>query len=240
MVSNQACELENDHRWIPGSVQSRVHIVEHRDFAQGPTDLLDEVPVMSATVLGLDMILQEPYIDLRSVSDLILSDVGATIQILRLVGREYDFAADRPSRIGDCIASLDVSSWYGAVSARTFACDRKHEATTAVWRHCRLVAQYAQLVAESMEHVTPEDAYMVGLLHGIGAIPKVLGWPNGERASSVANAMRAMEETLPPFVTAALRSLDDSGASSAWRFILTAAHELAGSDPNTVELNPPI
>jgi hypothetical protein len=38
-----------------------------------------------------------------------------------------------------------------------------------------------------------------------------------------------MEGTLPLFVLAAMRSMSDSSSSSGWRFILTAAHELAGS-----------
>ena len=143
---NHVCEEEIDHSWVPASAQLRLRFREEASLAREYADLLDEVPVMSATVLGLDMILQEPYVDLRSVSDLILSDVGATIQILRLIRREYDFAADRPSRIGECLASLDVKTWYRAVSARTFACDRKNAAIAALWKHCREIAQYAQLV----------------------------------------------------------------------------------------------
>ena len=230
---NKAWELEVDHSWIPASTEGHLRFQDRKNFAREPSDLLDAVPVMSATVLGLDMILQELYIDLRLVSDLVLSDVGATIQILRLSGREYDLAADRPRRIGDCIASLDVSAWYAAISARTFPCDRKHVETTALWRHCRLVAQYAQLVAESMEQFAPEDAYLVGLLHGIGAIPTVLGWPAGEQGSRTATALLEIEDALPPFVLAALRNLNEPGPLSGWRFILAAAHELATSAGNS-------
>jgi hypothetical protein len=190
------------------------------------TDLLDEVPVMSATVLGLDMLLQEPFVDLHKVSELILSDVGATIQILRLIGKEYDNAAERPSRIGECIANLDVATWFGAISARTFVDDWEHSATTAVWKHCRLIAQYAQLVAESMEDISPDDAYLVGLLHGVGTIPAALGWPFSGGAGQDQGVLIAMEESLPLFVRAALHGTCNSSTSSIWRFILTSAHKL--------------
>lgn len=230
---NRSWELEVDDSWIPASSQRRLHLQDRKNSLEDASNLLDEVPVMSATVLGLDMILQEPYIDLRLVSDLILSDVGATIQILRLIGREYDFAADRPRRIGDCIASLDVSVWYAAISARTFPCDREHVEITALWRHCRLVAQYAQLVAESMEQFAPEDAYLVGLLHGIGAIPTVLSWPTGDHAGRTANALLEMEDALPPFVLAALQRMNEPAPLSGWRFVLAAAHELAASAQNS-------
>ncbi len=225
---NQAFDTANDHSWVPSSAWQGLRLLEHSTFSPKKADFLDHVPVMSATVLGLEMLLQEPCIDLRIASELILSDVGATIQILRLIGREYDLAAERPSRMGDCISNLDVDAWFSAISARTFPCDRQHAATTAVWRHCRLVAQYAQLVAESLDTVSPEDAYLVGLLHGIGEIPAALGWPNCGRGVTDPGALVAMEGTLPLFVLAAIRSMSDSSSLSGWRFILTAAHELAG------------
>ncbi len=226
---NQAFDTANDHSWVPSSAWQGLRLLEQQRHAQKRADFLDDVPVMSATVLGLEMLLQNPCIDLGMASELVLSDVGATIQILRLIGREYDFPAERPSRMGDCIASLDVDVWFGAICARTFACDRAHAATTAVWRHSRLVAQYAQLVAESLDGVSPEDAYLVGLLHGIGSIPAALGWPNCGRGGTDAGALSAMEGTLPLFVLDAMRSMNDASSSPGWRFILTAAHELAGS-----------
>ncbi len=182
---------------------------------------------MSATVLGLEILLHEPCIDLRMASELVLSDVGATIQILRLIGREYEFATEHPYRMGDCLASLDAGTWFDAISARTFACDREHAATTALWNHCRLVAQYAQLVAESLDGISPEEAYLVGLLHEIGAIPKVLSWPNDGLDDSESASLLAMEGSLPLFVLSAIQSTNDSGSSSTWKIVLTSAHELA-------------
>jgi len=189
---------------------------------------LDDVPVMPATVLGLEMLLYEPCIDLRKASELVLSDVGATIQTLRLIGRDYDFATELPYRMGDCIAGLDLGTWFDAMSARTLAFEGQHSAATAFWKHGRLIAQYAQLVAESLDRISPENAYLVGLLHDVGAIPKALGWPNGGSGASDPGALSALEGSLPLFVLAAMRSVNDSCASSTWRFILSAAHELAG------------
>src|SRR5277367_1350924 len=109
---NQPIDAPTDHSWIPSSARRRLGFPEQKKFAHKKVDLLDDVPVMSATVLGLEILLQEPCIDLRMVSELILSDVGATIQILRLVGTEYEFAAEHPSRMGECIASLDAGTWF--------------------------------------------------------------------------------------------------------------------------------
>jgi hypothetical protein len=228
-VLDEMCDQVTDRSWIPSSASKVLRLVEEERFERVKADFLDSVPVMSETVLGLEMLMHEPFIDLRRVSAIVLSDVGATLHILRLIGRECPFAAEFPSRMDDCLASLDAGAWFNAMCTRTFACDRQHSAVTAVWKHCRLVAQYAQLVAESIEGVTPEDAYLVGLLHEIESIPRVLGWPNSRSGASAPVVLSGMEGSLPLFVLAAVRSALDSSPSSIWKPILTAAHELAGA-----------
>ncbi|MGD0941526.1 MAG: HDOD domain-containing protein [Terracidiphilus sp.] len=224
---DQMCEPVMDQSWIPSFALDDVHFGEQESPAREKMDFLNGVPVMAATLLGLQMLLHEAFIDLRKVSSLILSDVGATLQILRLIGREYDLAGERPGRMDDCIAGLDVDDWFSVLSANTFACDDEHYAATALWKHSLLVAQYAQLVAESIEGVSPEDAYLVGLLHEIQSVPTVLGWQSGDSAASTPNAFFAMDGALPFFVLAAMRSVNEPSSSSPWKLILTAAHDLA-------------
>ena len=208
------------HSWIPLSAWRRFHFPEPAKYEAAAAELLRNVPVMSATVLALDNLLHAPCVDLKRAAQFILSDVGATIQVLLLVGRECDSMAQPLSRMDDCLASLDVSAWFGVISAApTFPSDQPYAALTAMWRHCRLVAQYAQLVAESLDGVSPEDAYLLGLLHEFEALPVALGWP--EDAS-------AIEGLLPLFVLAAMRVVNEACPLSTWRSILTDAHELAG------------
>jgi hypothetical protein len=227
-VLNHAFDSVTGYAGIPSSTLGSFESYGQSALLSQETDFLDEVPVMLATVFGLDMLLQEPKIDLRMVSELVLSDVGATIQTLRMVRREYETATERPNRMCECIAGLDATLWFEALSSRVFVGDKEHSATTSVWKHCRSVAQCARFVAESMDDITPDDAYLVGLLHGIGAIPAALDWPE----SRLGRAMSAMEETFPPFVLAAMRSVNDSSCSSVWRFVLTAAHKLADGQAN--------
>jgi hypothetical protein len=200
-------------------------------------DILNDVPVMSATVLGLQMLLHEPYIDLRKVSAFVLSDVGATIQTLRIIGSEYALTTERPCRMDDCIAGLDVGDWFSVLSAHTFACDDEHSAATALWKHSFLVAQYAQLVAGSIEGIPPEDAYLVGLLHEIQAIPAVLGWRSGNSSASYSSVLCAIEGAQPFFVLDAIRSAKEP--SSPWKLIFTAAHELADDSSDRFDMHPP-
>ena len=226
---NRAFEQVVDSGGIQPSGWRCLQFPNQNRRAKMSTDLLDCVPVMSATVLGLEMLLCESYVDLQMVSELILSDVGATIQVLRLAGREYENAAERPNRMGDCLASLDVDTWFSTISAHTFVCDQEHAATTAVWKHCRLIAQYAQLVAESIDRVRPEEAYLVGLLHEIESIPRLSGLPHGRPMAKGESALLGSEEVLPHFVASAIRSMNNTSVASVWSFILASAHELAGA-----------
>jgi hypothetical protein len=237
-VPNQAVNPLTDHSWIPSSAWRRLGLPEQKNFSPKNIDLLDHLPVMQTTVLALEMLLHEPCIDLRMASELVLSDLGATLHVLRLVGREYEFADEPPARMGDCLASLDADTWFKAISARTFSSGQENSAANELWSHSRVVAQYAQLVAESLDGTSPTDAYLVGLLHEIGSIPAILGWPKGEAGGTPSTSLSAIEDSLPFFVIAAIPSTHDPQPSSTWKFILSEAHELAGAgtdlDRNTL------
>jgi hypothetical protein len=194
--------------------------------AYGVEEHLDCMPAMSSTALGLEILLGESCVDLRAASDLVLNDVGATIQILRLAGRDYAAAADRPRRIVECLSGLNAEEWFWAIARRTFVCDREHMALAAFWRHSSMVARYARLAAESIDRVSPEDAYLVGLLHGVEAMPSLLIHGDGAGMQERA-ALAAIEGVLPSFVVEALQNAENPG--SPWRFILNAAHSLAGT-----------
>jgi hypothetical protein len=221
-MPNQTVSPLTDHSWIPSSAWRRLGLSEQKKIPTKNTDLLDDLPVMQKTVLALEMLLHEPCIDLRMASELVLSDLGATLHVLRLVGREYEFADQPPARMGDCLAILDAETWFEAISARTFASGQENSAANALWSHSRLVAQYAQLVTESLEGTSPTNAYLVGLLHEIGSIPEVLG-------RSESTSLSSIEESLPLFVIGAIRNSHDPHLSSTWKFILSEAHELAGA-----------
>jgi HDOD domain len=224
-MDNQTRHGGFNQSWVPSNVLWSFGLQKRPVLLRERSNCISDTPVMLATVLGLELLLQEPSIDLRMASDLVLSDVGATLQVLQLVGDEYSVGGERLCRMDDCLASLDVDAWFSKVSARTFANGLDHMKTTVMWKHCHLIAQYSQLVAESLKGVSPEQAYLVGLLHEIETISDSLGWnkPFGALEPSV------MEGVLPPFVHAALSSMAE-GVPSIWKFVLSAAHDLARTD----------
>lgn len=196
------------------------------EFAQD----LPGVPVMPETLLRLDLEAQERSVDLRAVTEVVLSDLGATVQIFRLAGQEYGNGEGSPTRIEDCISGLGVSACLEAVSAETIAHDHRYTAVTETWAHSREIARYAKLVADEMQDVNPDEAYLVGLFHSIALLPPVLGWFGSEgRTIDFARAgfQMAKQWALPRFAVDYFNGTERDKSGSPWAEIVSKAHRYA-------------
>ncbi len=204
-------------------------------------DALPQTPILAATRLQLELLLQERSVDLKNMAEIILADAGATLQVLRLIGEEYPGEEERPTRIEDCIVSLNRERWYEVVCAA----GTSHSAPLlAEWQHCRRLAECARELARCMDGFQPEEAYLVGLLFRLGKFPRLLGWrPVGDLARvSLADAhlgedhavslMLAEYWHLPAYLLSALREQAPAAqlkqdSVAGWAGILQGAQELA-------------
>ena len=206
----------------------RGQLVELQPLQGESAQDLPAVPVLPRTLLQLDLIVGEPCVDLGQMSQLVLGDLGATLQILRLAGREYGNTEDRPNRIEDCIMDLGLEACLKAVSARMATDDSPHHAIAKFWDHSREIAQQSRLLAEEMPRVNHEEAYLAGLLHAIGLLPKLLGWGESDAAdSSLAGLRLATRWALPRSVTEFFREIHFSGYPIRWSGIVRKAHQCA-------------
>jgi hypothetical protein len=191
---------------------------------------LQPVPVLPETLLLLELEVQRPCVDLRQMSELVLGDVGATIQVFRLARREYGVAKTRPNRIEDCIADLGLDRCMEAISELTVAGERRGGALAETWSHSREIAQYSRVVAEEMPDVNPEDAYLVGLMHSIGMLPSILKWAGSEASltdTSLIGLTMADEWSLPRPVLEFFSEMQFGGSLHPWEQIIQAAHQRA-------------
>ena len=192
--------------------------------------LLDPaVPVLPQTVLFLELLLDEPSIDLAAISQLILEDVGATLQILRLAAREFG-RADCPLRIQDCIASLGVRVCLDALSMRTARYDDRYHVVAESWNHSRQIAEFCRLLAEDSQKISPENAYLIGLLHEVGSLPAILGWRQPGRDlgdATLAGSRLVKKWSFPAFIADSLEEASAHDQPSEWSNLLRNAHHLA-------------
>jgi len=203
---------------------------EYPPFLSEAADELPDVPALPETLLTMEFQLHESSVDLRKFSDAVLGDLGATIQILRLAGREYEFAEDCPTRIEDCISDLGLTACFNAVSRGTLSRSSQQRANFEIWTHSREIAQHFRALAEEAPGaVSPDQAYVAGLLHAIGALPEVLGWHWSETPSNRAlSALKLAERwRLPRYVKDFFCETVMPGYNTHWSELLATAHHLA-------------
>lgn len=194
---------------------------------KGYDDNLPGLPILTTTRLQLELLLNDPVVDLRAVTEVILADAGATLQILRTVGREFSLHDGRPNRIEDCIVSLSAARCYQVVCAAQEAEPAKY---VEEWQLCRRTAECARQLARTREGFSLEEAYLVGLLFRLGAIPQLLGWSldgstRGEHHAL--GVMLALHWNLPDCVILAVKEHHEEAPGNKWREFLRLADELA-------------
>lgn len=180
---------------------------------------LPGVPVLTETLLKMEFELHESSTNLRGFSAAVLEDVGATIQILRLAGQEYGAAIDRPLRVEDCISDLGPRACLNAAAAGSLLDGNRQHAHLEMWAHSREVAQRFRLLAEQApSRISPDQAYLAGLLHAMGALPAVLAWGRGGLSAHPPEAALSMAEQwhFPHFLQEFFAEILMPGYSREW------------------------
>lgn len=189
---------------------------------------LPDVPVMPETLLLMELMVRERTVDLGELSQLVLGDMGAAIQIMRLAGSDESLADARPARIEDCISGLGLEACLDAVSKQTLKRSARHPGMNAMWTHAREIAEICRTLAEeSSLSANPEEAYLVGLFHAIGSLPVVLEWDrmtNFPDDPELAGLRMAQAWALPHCVIDYFSELRPLSNGNRWRRLVERAH----------------
>jgi hypothetical protein len=198
--------------------------------ASSPDSLreLPDVPVLSETLLRMELVVRGRSVDLSEISQVVLSDIGATLQIMRLVAREDAFENDRVPRIEDCISGLGVQACLDAMSRRPLKRSTRPPAVIEAWTHARIVAENCRyLAAETSGSASPDEAYLVGLFHDLGRLPVILGWNRtfALPIDPVLVGLRVAEAwSLPECVVTYFSELRSPAHGHRWAEIVEQAH----------------
>jgi HDOD domain len=198
-------------------------------------DKLPAIPALPETLLLMELKIRDFSVDLGEFSKLVLGDVGATLQIFRTAAREYGEGGERPRRIEDCISALGLEACLRAAAAGVSSRSSCGGTMLELWAHSREVAQNCGALAEEKGGaLSPEDAYQIGLMHGIGNLPRVLGWTVQELAAeekSRAVAWLARQWSLPAGVQDYFAEKQYPAKPSHWDELLQLAHQRARRSP---------
>jgi HD-like signal output (HDOD) protein len=190
---------------------------------------------MQETLLLMELEAQEFCVDLRSLSQLVLSDLGATLHVFRMARCEYGAAEGAPIRVEDCIAAIGVQVCLDAMSARVSQYGGRSNAIAELWRHSSQTARRSKQIAERTRDIDPAQAYLVGLCHSMESLEAVLGWngSSGARVDGVRMGLALCREwRLPHCVGEYFSDLQENGVPSPWVELVRAAH-IDGEDRST-------
>ncbi|MBZ5653719.1 MAG: HDOD domain-containing protein [Acidobacteriia bacterium] len=143
-----------------------------------------EIPcpaVKPGVLLFFEMLLSSRVIDLHAITEVIRTDVGLTVHLLRLAAKERTGRAKGLVDIEDIVVLLGINRLKGLLEQATVLSGHpRGEAGVSTYdrfcMHARLTALIAEELASETATVRQEDAYIAGLLRHVGAIPFVLGW----------------------------------------------------------------
>jgi hypothetical protein len=208
---------------------------ERQVFGPRLVDDLPDVPVMPETLLLMELGMHEFAVDLSEMSQLALSDLGATLQILRLAGWECGGGEARPVRMEDCISTLGLQACLKAAARRTVLCDLRCRAVFETWAHAREIALLCKTLAEETNgSIRPEEAYLAGLCHVIGLLPEMLGWERGELAgkSWAELGLKLSEQwCLPACIAEFFAEMQQPRGGTRWSGLIRKAHQKATRSP---------
>lgn len=187
--------------------------------------------MLPETLLAMELQLQQSPVDLGAFSQVVLHDLGATLQILRMACREYGADDDRPMRIEDCICDFGPAACFHAVAKASLVRSQQRRAIAAIWTHAREIADNAKHLAEEISSaITPDQAYIGGLLHSIGSLPAALAWHWSEASLDTVHTGWKLAErwAFPGYLRDFFCEMLMPGCYPQWSEIMAAAHRNAG------------
>jgi len=193
-------------------------------------DNLPDLPVLPETLLALELQLQDYAVDLRAFTEVVLTDLGATLQILRMAARESETGEDQHIRIEDCICDFGPAACFEVLAKGAMMRNLQRHSISKIWDHARHIAQNAKHLAEAIPSaITPDQAYMAGLLHAIGSLPSILGWAWSEASHDyAATALKLADRwSLPGYLRDFFCEMLMPGFNPQWSEVMAEAHRLA-------------
>lgn len=137
--------------------------------------LSDSLPTLPAYVFELNSLLATGPVNLKQVAEIIRTDPSLTAQVLRLCNSALMGFRDRVTRIEQAVMLVGTERLRTMVLTCSLVEYVGHHVASEdiqlFWQHCFLSAALTERIARAIGYAQPEQAYLAGLLHDIGALP---------------------------------------------------------------------
>ena len=140
--------------------------------------LSEGLPTLPAYVFELNSLLAATPVNLKHVVEIIMTDPSLTAQVLRMCNSAVMGFRERVTKIQNAVVLVGTERLRTMVltcSLVEYVCRRiASEDIQSFWQHCFLTAALSERLARGIAFPQPEQAYLAGLLHDIGALPLLM------------------------------------------------------------------
>jgi putative nucleotidyltransferase with HDIG domain len=139
-------------------------------------DSIPDIPTLPNIVIEVNKMLQDHDTSVKNLSKVIEKDQGMVTKILRLVNSTFYGFRSRITNIPHAVIILGFNTIRNAVVSvsimKTFSGEKTFEGfeITDFWKHSIGVAVTSRYLAEQTRLDSPDDCFVVGLLHDIGKV----------------------------------------------------------------------
>lgn len=136
---------------------------------------LDDIPALPTIVYELSKVINDPMASTSEVEQLMATDQGLTLKVLRLVNSAYYAIPGGVTSLSRAIAYLGFDTVNQLVLAASIikALDTKSKPEfnlAEFWKHAIGVAVAAESIAKFVRHPMPSDLFICGLVHDMGKV----------------------------------------------------------------------
>jgi HD-like signal output (HDOD) protein len=137
--------------------------------------LSEGLPTLPAYVFELNSLLAATPVNFKRVVEVIRTDPSLTAQVLRLCNSAFMGFRDRVTKIRHAVMLVGTERLRTMVLTCSLVEYVGHRVSSediqSFWQHCFLTAALSERLARGIAYSQPEQAYLAGLLHDIGALP---------------------------------------------------------------------
>ena len=137
--------------------------------------LSEGLPTLPAYVFELNSLLAAAPVNLKRVGEVIRTDPSLTAQVLRLCNSAFMGFRERVTKIEHAVMLVGTERLRTMVLTCSLVEYVGHRVASediqSFWQHCFLTAALSERLARGIAYPQPEQAYLAGLLHDIGALP---------------------------------------------------------------------
>jgi len=160
--------------------------------------LSDGLPTLPAYVFELNTLLSADPVNLKQAAEVIRTDPSLTAQMLRICNSAFLGLREKVKSIDHAVILLGAERLRTLVLTCSLLEYVGHNAASediqSFWQHSFLTATLSERLARGVGYPQPEQAYLAGLLHDLGALPLLLFSSSHKRDEEGASPSRAWSE----------------------------------------------